>query len=157
VAADPAAPHVPAEITSRTGWTELVTAARSDLARYVLGESVVRYLPEGVAPDTGPGVVAFLADCSKFGAVLREIPPDILTIYAATDLDTVRANLAECGLETLVRPDPGARIREAYGLGAFQAVFVTDAVGRVRFAQIPAEDLPRDLMALSAEEPAMVD
>lgn len=157
VAADPAAPPIPAAITARPGWTERLETARYALIRHVLEGSVVRYLPTEVAPDSGPRVIAFLSFCGAEALAVRDLPAEIVTVYATSVVDSVRARLNECGLKVPVKPDPDGRIADAFGLKAFESLFVTGAAGRLRFSHSMPEDLPRELMALRGEESSVAD
>ncbi len=157
VAADPAGPPIPEAITARPGWTERLETARYALIRHVLEGSVVRYLPGDVAPDSGPRVIAFLSFCGAEALAVRDLPADIVTVYATSDVDSVRAALNECGVEVPVEPDPDGRIADAFGLKAFESLFVTGAAGRLRFSHSMPKDLPRELMALRGEESSVAD
>lgn len=157
VAADPAGDPAPAVLRARPDWTDRVQSAREQLIRYVLQGGVLRFLPPGLAPtapEPGRGVTALLSACTPgvIDALNRQAEafPEVRFIaYAIPPVGLTPEQLDDCGLEVPVRDDPTGEVRRAFGIAGTINLFVTDQAGRIRFEYSDAEEIPRQLLALS--------
>lgn len=158
-AADPLGTAPPDVIARAPTWAEALELARGQMTRYVLRESVVRYLPDDLE-RTGPRVVAFQFACSsaleRLNAMARSLDGVAVTVYSTYDPDATPARLRACGLDLPVRLDSTGEISHAFRVRGFPTYFVTDADGRIRFENSELDDVPRQLMALRRASGPMV-
>jgi len=149
-AADPMGARPPVTITDSGDWPVILRAARSELTRYVLRESMIRFADTELGTPGRPVVAAFDWSCRR----LAEHFPEVAGALGDATMELVLvpaiglSDQPSCATPAPVRLDWKRDISRDYGVRGLPSYFVIDAEGRVRFVTNRLNEVPRQLAAL---------